>query len=222
MARKIKSIQIEFGGDPGDFSVLHEYKQEGGEYEPSRRIPQEVTRGHSNLMKHLHEHVREDHDGEEENCPICDMGQGGEVIDSGEESEEGESQHNYGTRSAKGHYEDAEDVDTVGCRESPGGEDAINVVKNKSETEYGLSSSGANLVDVGDKTSRATSHHDKENLMKHGEHSKAHPGFRAVQKSIAAKSGLPMKAAGAILANRTRHASAAAKKSNPRLKRVPG
>jgi hypothetical protein len=45
-----------------------------------------------------------------------------------------------------------------------------------------------------------------------------HPGFKAVQKKIAGKYG--MKAAGAILANATRHASAAAKRNNPRLKRV--
>lgn len=47
---------------------------------------------------------------------------------------------------------------------------------------------------------------------------KFHPGFKAVQKKIAKKYG--MKAAGAILANRTRKASPAAKKKNPRLKRV--
>lgn len=47
---------------------------------------------------------------------------------------------------------------------------------------------------------------------------KSHPGFRAVQKKIAKKYG--MKRAGAILAAKTRGASAAAKKKNPRLKRV--
>ena len=49
----------------------------------------------------------------------------------------------------------------------------------------------------------------------------AHPGFRAVQAKIA-KSGYGIKAAGAILASRTRKASPAAKKKNPRLKRVKG
>lgn len=49
-----------------------------------------------------------------------------------------------------------------------------------------------------------------------------HPGFKAVQSEIANKEGLSEKAAGAILASRTRHASAAAKKANPRLKRVKG
>jgi hypothetical protein len=54
-----------------------------------------------------------------------------------------------------------------------------------------------------------------------GYHSKAHPGFKAVQKKIASH-GYGMKAAGAILASHTRHASAAAKKHNPHLKRVKG
>ena len=49
---------------------------------------------------------------------------------------------------------------------------------------------------------------------------KAHPGFKAVQAKIAAKQGIPMKNAGAILAASSRNASPAAKKANPRLKRV--
>lgn len=49
---------------------------------------------------------------------------------------------------------------------------------------------------------------------------KKHPGFKAVQKKIAANEGLSMDRAGAILASSTRHASPAAKKANPRLKRV--
>lgn len=49
---------------------------------------------------------------------------------------------------------------------------------------------------------------------------KNHPGFKAVQKKIAKKVG--MKKAGAILAASTRKASAAAKRKNPRLKRVKG
>lgn len=47
-----------------------------------------------------------------------------------------------------------------------------------------------------------------------------HPGFKAVQNSIAKKQGISKKAAGAILASSTRNASAAAKRKNPRLKRV--
>ena len=49
---------------------------------------------------------------------------------------------------------------------------------------------------------------------------KAHPGFKSVQSSIAKKEGVSKGAAGAILANATRHASKSAKKSNPRLKKV--
>ena len=46
-----------------------------------------------------------------------------------------------------------------------------------------------------------------------------HPGFKKVQSKIESE-GYSKKMAGAILASRTRHASAAAKKSNPHLKRV--
>lgn len=51
---------------------------------------------------------------------------------------------------------------------------------------------------------------------------KAHPGFQAVEKSIAKKERVPMKEAGAILGKSTRNASKAAKKKNPRLLRVKG
>ena len=47
-----------------------------------------------------------------------------------------------------------------------------------------------------------------------------HPGFKAVQKQIARKEGVSMKAAGAILASSTRKASTQAKRANPRLRRV--
>lgn len=49
-----------------------------------------------------------------------------------------------------------------------------------------------------------------------------HPGFKAVQKSIASKGGYSLKRAGAILAAKTRAASPEAKRKNPRLKRVKG
>jgi len=49
---------------------------------------------------------------------------------------------------------------------------------------------------------------------------KEHPGFKAVQNKIAKKQGVSRKAAGAILAASSRKASAAAKRKNPRLKRV--
>lgn len=45
-------------------------------------------------------------------------------------------------------------------------------------------------------------------------------GFKNVQAKIAAKSGVPMKNAGAILASASRRASPVAKKANPNLKKV--
>ena len=48
-----------------------------------------------------------------------------------------------------------------------------------------------------------------------------HPGFKKVQSKIE-NEGYSKKAAGAILASRTREASKSAKKKNPRLKRVKG
>jgi hypothetical protein len=51
-----------------------------------------------------------------------------------------------------------------------------------------------------------------------GGHSKAHPGFRAVAAKIGRQSGI--RNPGAVLAASTRHASAAAKRANPRLNRV--
>jgi hypothetical protein len=50
-------------------------------------------------------------------------------------------------------------------------------------------------------------------------HSKAHPGFAKVQSRIE-KEGYSPKAAASILAASSRGASKAAKKANPRLKRV--
>ena len=46
--------------------------------------------------------------------------------------------------------------------------------------------------------------------------------FKSVEKKISKKEGIPMKNAGAILANASRHASAKAKKANPNLKKVKG
>ncbi len=50
--------------------------------------------------------------------------------------------------------------------------------------------------------------------------SKAHPGFSAVAGRIARKQGISKKRASAILAASSRRASPAAKRKNPRLKRV--
>jgi hypothetical protein len=52
--------------------------------------------------------------------------------------------------------------------------------------------------------------------------SKAHPGFKGAQAQIAKRKGISKERAGAILASATRNASAAAKKKNPRLKKVKG
>jgi hypothetical protein len=51
---------------------------------------------------------------------------------------------------------------------------------------------------------------------------KAHPGFKSVAASIAEKMAIPPDRAAAILASRSREASPAAKRKNPRLKRVKG
>lgn len=51
---------------------------------------------------------------------------------------------------------------------------------------------------------------------------KAHRGFKTVQKEIARKQGISMDRAGAILAAGARKASPAAKRANPRLKKVKG
>lgn len=53
-------------------------------------------------------------------------------------------------------------------------------------------------------------------------HTKAHPGFKAVQSKIAKRFGGNKAKAGAILAAATRNASAKAKAANPRLRRVKG
>ena len=49
-----------------------------------------------------------------------------------------------------------------------------------------------------------------------------HPGFAAIETSIARREGIPKERAGAILAASSRGASKAAKRKNPRLKRVKG
>jgi len=53
-------------------------------------------------------------------------------------------------------------------------------------------------------------------------HSAAHPGFKAEQAKIAKKEGVSEERAGAILGAGARGASKAAKKANPRLKKVKG
>ena len=63
---------------------------------------------------------------------------------------------------------------------------------------------------------------DKMGAIKAGfktKHSAKHPGFKKVQSHIESE-GYSKEAAGAILASQSRNASAAAKRANPRLKRV--
>jgi len=47
-------------------------------------------------------------------------------------------------------------------------------------------------------------------------------GFKTIAKHIARKQGIPIERANAILAAGTRRASKAAKRKNPKLKRVKG
>ncbi len=49
-----------------------------------------------------------------------------------------------------------------------------------------------------------------------------HPGFKAIQKKIASREGIPLKNAGAILANSSRNASSKAHKANKKLNKVHG
>lgn len=51
---------------------------------------------------------------------------------------------------------------------------------------------------------------------------KAHPGFKGAARSIAAREHLPVSRANAILAAGSRNSSEAAKKKNPRLRKVKG
>jgi hypothetical protein len=55
----------------------------------------------------------------------------------------------------------------------------------------------------------------KEDMQKH-------PGFKAAAAKISRKEGVPMGRAKGILAAASRSASPAAKKANPRLKKVSG
>ena len=49
-----------------------------------------------------------------------------------------------------------------------------------------------------------------------------HPGFAKVAQHISKQSGMSLKDADAVLASKSRNASSAARKKNPRLKRVNG
>jgi len=75
---------------------------------------------------------------------------------------------------------------------------------------------GANLPE------RVSTMERKRKTPPRSAHSRGHPGFKAVQARIARRQGIGAKRAGAILAAATRGASPAAKRRNPRLKRVKG
>ena len=53
-------------------------------------------------------------------------------------------------------------------------------------------------------------------------HSKAHPGFKAVEKSVEKKGNYSPQVAAKIVAAGARNASKAAHKANPRLNKVKG
>jgi hypothetical protein len=59
-------------------------------------------------------------------------------------------------------------------------------------------------------------------MMKTIKKNKKHPGFKALSKEMAQNEGMPMMNANAMLAASSRKAPAAAKKKNPRLKKVKG
>jgi hypothetical protein len=54
------------------------------------------------------------------------------------------------------------------------------------------------------------------------DHPMMHHGFEAVANAIARKENIPIERADAILASKSRNASAAAKRANPNLKKVKG
>jgi hypothetical protein len=62
--------------------------------------------------------------------------------------------------------------------------------------------------------------YSKQQIMQYFKPESVEESFASVQKKISSSEHIPMKNAGAILANASRHASAAAKRKNPKLKRV--
>ncbi|SRR5258706_1247573 len=95
------------------------------------------------------------------------------------------------------------------------------------DTVYGAHSAAAHTstpVDVPDSDDKSTGPSKGSKINYGGGHNNdmSHPGFAAVQSKIASKEGVSKEAAGAILANASRHASGAAKKANPNLKKVKG
>ena len=171
---KLKEIRIKLhhspDGESDGFSVEHHHVSRNDLYDP----PEDhgAFRHHGELMEHIHEHVK-DH-GEQQ-----DELSGGKREDDGESGEE--------------------ETACVLCS-NPGEKDAAKEEKHPNITRHGYEKHSVN-----------SPHRDAK-----------HPGFKAVEKKIEAKEGLSHKAAGAILAARSRGASASAHKANPRLNRVKG
>jgi hypothetical protein len=93
---------------------------------------------------------------------------------------------------------------------------------------YGAHKAAATSSDTDDtpnpKSSSSATPPNVPNAMSYGgghNDDMSHPGFKAVQGKIE-KEGYSPAVAGAILASKTRGASAAAKKANPNLKKVKG
>lgn len=134
------------------------------------------------------------------------------VHGAGQEHEGFEVEHEYG-QSGEGEYHPPK---SMGVMKHHG-----EVMQHMHEHLKDLGSEGSD-DDSDDCIMCAPSSSDSRGKPKMTEHLKKHPGFKSVQKSIASKEGLSSKAAGAILAARSRGASAGAHKANPRLGKVKG
>lgn len=99
-------------------------------------------------------------------------------------------------------------------------QDRRNVRKSNVDEIYGDTTTGQKL-NISPRPMQLDTLRGRPHIKSKGGSTK-HPGFKAVQSSIAKKQGVSKEAAGAILAASTRKASAAAKRANPRLKRVKG
>jgi hypothetical protein len=120
------------------------------------------------------------------------------IKDHGSEQEE----LSGGSQSADGESEE-HDTSCVLCDHAGDGEKALKEAKVTNINQHGYEKKTVN---------------DPKTSAK--KHSAKHPGFKAVAKKIESKEHLSSKAASAILAARSRGASASAHKANPRLSRV--
>jgi hypothetical protein len=114
-----------------------------------------------------------------------------EELEGGKQSADGESAEH--------------DTGCVLCDHARDGEKALKEAKVTNINQHGYEKHTVN---------------DPRTSASKGGHNAKHPGFASVQKKIASKENLSQKAAGAILASRSRAASSSAHKANPRLARV--